>query len=104
MPSTLETYYSGSNQKTKLQLSTGTDRDKQEHDGKTRLHSRRVRKKKDCISKIDRSQFSKHLAFHSRHKHQNKQCGTNLQKSIFWYLPNLPFQEANNSITLYGIT
>ena len=56
------------------------------------------------MSRIDRSQSSKYLAFHSRHKHQNKQCGTNLHKSIFRCLPNLPYQEANNSLTLYGIT
>ena len=53
---------------------------------------------------MDHSQSSKHLACRSRHKHQNKQCGTNLHKSILRCLPNLPCQEANNSLTLYGIT
>ena len=71
---------------------------------KTKLHSRRVRKKKNLMSRIDRSQSSKHLAFHSRHMHQNKQCGTNLHKPIFRCLPNFPYQEANTSLTLYGIT
>ena len=56
------------------------------------------------MSRIDCSQSSKHQEFHSHHKHENKQCGTNLHKSIFWCLPNLPCQEANNSLTLYGIT
>ena len=55
------------------------------------------------MSGIDRSQFSKHLAFCSRHKYQNKQCGTNLHKPIFRCLPNFPCQEANNSLTLSGI-
>ena len=56
------------------------------------------------ISRIHPYESSEHLAFYSRHKHQNRQCGTNLQKSIFLCVPNLPCHEANNSITLYGIT
>ena len=56
------------------------------------------------MSRIDCSQSSKHLAFRSHHKHQNKQCGTNLHKPIFQCLPNFPCQEANTSLTLYGIT
>ena len=56
------------------------------------------------ISRIHPYESSEHLAFRSRHKHQNRQRGTNLQKSIFLCLPNLPCHEANNSITLYGIT
>ena len=55
------------------------------------------------MSRINCSQSSNHLAFCSCDKHQNKQCGTKLHKSIFWCLLNLPCQEANSSLTLYAI-
>ena len=45
-----------------------------EQDGRTKLQSKRVWKKKDFMSRIGHSQSSKHLAFRSRHKHQNKHC------------------------------
>ena len=71
-------YYSGKNQEPRLKRSIRSGRDKQEQGGKNKLQSRRVLKKKDFISRIDRSQSSKYLAFCSRHKHQNKQCSANL--------------------------
>ena len=60
-------------------------------------------KKTDLMSRINRSQSLNHLAFYSCHKHQNKQCGTKLHKSIFRCLLNLPCQETNSSPTLYAI-
>ena len=78
-------------------------RDKQEQDGIIKLQSRRVQKNTNLMSRIDHSQSSNHLAFCSQHKHQNKQCGTKLHKSIFRCLLNLPCQEANSSLNLYTI-
>ena len=48
-------YYSGKNQEPRLKRSIRSGRDKQEQNGKTKLQSRRVQKKKDFISWIDRS-------------------------------------------------
>ena len=50
-------YYSGKNLGPKLQWSTRTGRDKEEQEGKITLHSRRVWKKKDFISRIDCSRI-----------------------------------------------
>ena len=60
-------------QETKLQRSNKAGRDKQEKAGKTKHHSRRVRKKKDLNSRMDRSRPSKLLAFRSLQIHHIKQ-------------------------------
>jgi len=69
-----------------------------------KLNSNQSTEKKRLNSKIDCSQSSKHLAFRFCYKHQNKHCGTNLHKSIFQCLLNLCCQDANCSLTLYGIS
>ena len=63
-PGTQKMYYSGKDQEPKLQRSIRSKRDKEKQDGKTKLQSRRVRKKKDFISQIDRSQSKQTM----RHK------------------------------------
>ena len=65
-PRTQKMYYSGKDQETKLQRSIRSKRDKEKQDGKTKLQSRRVRKRKDSISQIDRSQSKQTM----RHKLQ----------------------------------
>ena len=90
-------------QETKLQWSNKTRRDKQEKDSKTKHHSRRVKKKKDLNSRMDRSRPSKLLAFCSRQIHHNKQWGSILQITILrWHL-KLQDQQSNKSTTLCSI-
>ena len=72
--------------------------------GKTKHHSRRVKKKKDLNSRKDRSQPSKLLEFHSHQIHHIKQCGTNLQITILRCRLKLQDQQSNKSTTLCGIT
>ena len=97
-------YCGGTNQETKLQWSSKIGREKQEECDKATLHIRIVCKKKDLISSKDRSHPPKHLAFLLLQIHHIKQCSTSLQKSILRCLLNLPCQDSNNSITLWGIT
>ena len=103
-PSTLGMYYGGINQKPRLQRSSKTGRKEQEKWQKTTLQSRRVCRKKDLISNIERSHPSKLLAFLSRQIHHKKQWGTILHIFIFLCRPNLPCQDSNNPITFWGIT
>ena len=69
-------------QETKVQESSNPGREKQEKEDKTKHHSRRVKKKKDLNSRMDRSRSSKLLEFRSRQIHHIKQCGTILQIAI----------------------
>ena len=107
-PSTLRMYYGGTNQWPRLQRSSKAKREEQEKWQKTTLQSRRVcrkkKKKKNLISNIKCSHPSKLLAFLSRQIHHNKQWGTILHNSMFLCCPNIPYQDSNNSITLWGIT
>ena len=97
-------YHGGTNQEPKLQRSSKTVREEQERWQKTTLQSRNVQKKKDLISSLEHSHPSKLLVFFSRQIHHIKQWGTSLQKSMLRCCPNLPYQDSNNSITLWGIT
>ena len=96
-------YHGGTNQEPKLQRSSKTVREEQERWQKTTLQSRRVCKKQDLISSVERSHPSKLSAFLSRQIHHIKQWDTSLQKSMLRCCPNLPCQDSNNSITLWGI-
>ena len=53
-------------QEIKVQCSSNPEREIQEKEGKTKHHSRRVEKKKDLNSRMDRSRSSKLLEFCSR--------------------------------------
>ena len=97
-------YCGGTNQETKLQWSSKTWREKQEKCDRVTLHTSRVRKKNNLISSKDRSHPLKHLAFLLLQINHIKQFDTSLQKSILRCLPNLPCQDSNNSITVWGIT
>ena len=79
-------------------------REKQEKKGKTKHHSRRVKRKKDLNSRMDHSRPSKLLEFRSRQIHHIKQCGTNLQITILRCHLILQDQQSNKSTTLCGIT
>ena len=72
--------------------------------GKTKHHSRRVKKKKDLNSRMDRSRPSKLLEFRSRQIHHIKQCSTNLQITVLRCRLKLQDQQSNKSTTLCGIT
>ena len=91
-------------QETKLQWSNKIRREKQEKDGITKHHSRRVKKKKDLNSRMDHSRPPKLLAFHSRQIHYIKQCGTILHITILRWCLKLHDQQSNKSTTLSGIT
>ena len=91
-------------QETKLQWSSKTGRESQEKDGKTKHHSRRVKKKKDLNSRMDHSHPSKLLVFRSRQIHHIKQCGTILHIAILWCRLQLHDQQSNKSTTLCCIT
>ena len=91
-------------QDTKLQRSRKTRRERQEKDGKTKHHSRRVKKTKDLNSRMDHSHPSKLLAFRSHHIHHIKQCGTIFHISILWCRLKLHDQESSKSTTLCKIT
>ena len=97
-------YKKEKNQETKLQWSSNTGREIQEKDGKTKHHSRRVKKKKDLNSIMDHSRPLKLLEFRSRQIHHIKQCGTNLQLTILRWRLKLHVQQSNKSTTLWGIT
>ena len=71
--------------------------------GKTKHHSRRVKKKKNLNSRKDHLRPSKLLEFHSRQIHLIKQCGTNLQITILRCRLKLQDQQSNKSATLCGI-
>ena len=91
-------------QETKLQWLNKIGREKQEKEGKTKHHSRRVKQKKDLNSRMDRSRPSKLLAFCSRQIHHIKQCGTILHITILRWRLKLHDQHSNKSTTLCGIT
>ena len=91
-------------QEVKVQYSSNLEREKQEKEGKTKHHSRRVAKKKDLNSRMDHSRSSKLLKFHSRQIHHIKQCSTILQTTILRCRLKLQDQQSNKSATLCGIT
>ena len=91
-------------QETKLQWLNKIGREKQDKEGKTKHHSRRVKKKKDLNSRMDRSWPSKLLAFCSRQIHHIKQCGTILHITILRWRLKLHDRHSNKSTTLCGIT
>lgn len=68
------------------------------------IQSTRVWRTIHLISNSFHSFPSKHLAFLSHQIHQNKQLGIALQSSTFLDLPRPRRQQANNSITPWGIT
>ena len=59
-------------QENKVKCSSNLEREIQEKEGKTKHHSRRVEKKKDLNSRMDRSRSSKLLEFRSRQIHHIK--------------------------------
>ena len=92
------------NQETKLQRSSNTGREIQEKCGKTKHHSRRVKKKKYLNSRMDCSRPSKLLEFRSRQIHHIKQCGTILHITILWCRLKLHDHQSNKSTTPRSIT
>ena len=91
-------------QEIKVRCSSNPEREIQEKEGKTKHHSRRVARKKDLNSRMDRSRSSKLLEFHSLQIHHIKQCGTILQTTILRCRLKLQDQQSNKSATLCGIT
>ena len=83
--------------------STHEGRNKKKN-GKTKHHSRRVKKKKDLNSRMDRSRPSKLLVFRSCQVHHIKQCGTILHITILRCRLKLHDQQSNKSTTLCSIT
>ena len=70
----------------------------------TVTQSRRVLRKKSLRSETDLSKSSKCQLFLSCQMHHIKQWGTAIQMAEFWCLPNFPYQQANSSTTVFGIT
>ena len=84
-----------------LYLILGVEQEKEE---KTEHQANKEWRRRDLISRIDRSIPSKHLLLLSHQRHHNTQCGTARHRSILRCLPNGPCQDVNKFATLWGIT